>query len=118
MRLVLGVGATSGASLDDVSALISETLAQQGLSRDDVFAVATIVTKRDFLAPLCAEHRWELITHTAEELAAVPVTDPGVHAQEAVGTPSVAEAAARLHGTLLVGKTAGPTATVAVARHR
>lgn len=117
MRLILGVGATSDASSDDVWVLISETLAQQGFSVDDVFAVATLVTKRDFLAPLCAEHRWELITHTAEELAAVPVPQPSGHAQQAVGTASVAEAAAMLHGTLVVGKTVGVKATVAVARH-
>jgi cobalt-precorrin 5A hydrolase/precorrin-3B C17-methyltransferase len=117
MSLVLGVGATSTATTAEIDLLISTTLAQQGLSLTDVRAVATVDRRREALAPLCASHGWELVTHTADELAQVGVSgSPRV--QQAVGTPSVAEAAALLHGELLVGKTAGATATVAVARTR
>ncbi|MFE4502247.1 cobalamin biosynthesis protein [Rhodococcus sp. NPDC056743] len=57
-------------------------------------------------------------TYTSEELAAVPVPSPSSRVQKAVGTASVAEAAAILasgHGPLAVGKTSTGAVTVAVA---
>ena len=117
MSLVLGVGARESTTHREIDLLITGTLARQGLSLSDVRAVATLDSKRDALAPLCASHGWDLMTHTAEELAEVP-TEPNARVEAAVGTPSVAEAAARLHGQLIVGKTASAGATVAVARLR
>lgn len=64
-----------------------------------------------------AESRgWPLIGHPAAELAAVRVPSPSAGVAERVGTGSVAEAAALLHGsTLLVPKTVHGRVTVAVA---
>jgi cobalt-precorrin 5A hydrolase len=60
----------------------------------------------------------DVTAYTAEELAAVPVPSPSSRVHQAVGTASVAEAAAILasgHGPLAVGKTSTGAVTVAVA---
>jgi cobalamin biosynthesis protein CbiG len=116
VTLVLGLGASTRADLAELDALIGETLAAHGLDREDVTLVASLDARRTVLAPLCDRYGWQLVTHAAADLAAQEVQVPSDRAQRAVGTPSVAEAAARLHGELLVGKTSSAHATLAVAR--
>jgi cobalt-precorrin 5A hydrolase len=59
---------------------------------------------------------WPLTGHAAAVLAAVPVPTPSARVAAAVGTASVAEAAALLGGArLVVGKTVHGRVTVAVA---
>jgi cobalamin biosynthesis protein CbiG len=113
MTLVLGVGAASTATTQEISALIATTLAQQGLSPQDVTAVATLDSKAPALAALCRERGWDLFTHGAEELDRQLVPTPNDRYPR-----SVAEAAAQLHGELVVAKTASAHATLAVARQR
>ncbi|WP_231558065.1 Rv2231c family pyridoxal phosphate-dependent protein CobC, partial [Modestobacter caceresii] len=63
-----------------------------------------------------ARRGWPLTGHPADALAAVPVPAPSVRVAAAVGTASVAEAAALLEGgRLVVGKTVHGRVTVAVA---
>ena len=61
-----------------------------------------------------------MVTFPASRLAAVPVPNPSEVVRRAVGTPSVAEAAALIEpgATLLAAKRASAHATVAVARAR
>lgn len=111
MTLVLGVGASSAATTEEIASLIGEVLAQQGFSEADVTAVATLETRAGALAPLCAEHGWELRTHSAEELDRQRVPTPNDRYPR-----SVAEAAAQIHGDLVVTKTSSAHATAALAR--
>ncbi|WP_240619580.1 cobalamin biosynthesis protein [Blastococcus sp. TF02-8] len=59
---------------------------------------------------------WVLVGHPAEVLARVPVPSPSERVAAATGTPSVAEAAALVHGGVLtVPKTVRGRVTVALA---
>jgi cobalt-precorrin 5A hydrolase/precorrin-3B C17-methyltransferase len=116
--LVVGVGASRGVKVEELQELVTSTLVAHGLSSLSVAHVATVDAKADEggIVGLCAKAGWPLVTHAAEVLAATPVPNPSAHPLEAVGTPSVAEAAALQHGDLVVEKVKSPMATVAVAR--
>ncbi|TDU03614.1 cobalt-precorrin 5A hydrolase/precorrin-3B C17-methyltransferase [Streptomyces sp. 846.5] len=105
--LVVGVGASRGAPTEEVLGLVEAALADAGLSRHSVSHLATVDAKADEPALLAAAAALgvELVTHVAEALAAVAVPNPSAAPQAAVGTPSVAEAAALVGGgELLVPK--------------
>jgi cobalt-precorrin 5A hydrolase/precorrin-3B C17-methyltransferase len=119
--LAVGVGASRGVSADEVLGLIDATLADAGLSPLSVAGLATVDAKADEpgLTQAAARRGWPLSTYPAEVLAAVPVPHPSEAARAAVGTPSVAEAAALTRGDALVaGKHKSAMATAAVARIR
>jgi len=119
--LVLGMGASRGAGVDELEALADRALADAGLSAASVCAVGTADAKADEvgLLELCARRGWPLTTYASEVLAAVDVPNPSASPQTAIGTPSVAEAAALLLGDeLVVPKTKSAMGTVAVARRR
>ncbi|MGW4445964.1 precorrin-3B C(17)-methyltransferase [Streptomyces sp. NPDC004682] len=105
--LVVGVGASRGAPVDEVLELIGSALAEAGLSVRSVARLATVDAKSEEPGLVGAAERLgvPLITYTAEELAGVAVPNPSDAPLAAVGTPSVAEAAALLGGgELLVPK--------------
>jgi cobalamin biosynthesis protein CbiG len=112
--ITVGVGATSGVSAEEVLAAIDAVLPA---GRTDV--QLSTLTKRALepgIAGAAAARHWPLVGHDADELSAVAVQDPSSLVAEAVGTASVAEAAARLGGgRLIVGKTVLGRVTVAVA---
>lgn len=121
--LVVGVGASKGAPVDEVLDLIGAALAEAGLSARSVAELATVDAKSEEPGLLGAAGRLgvPLVAHPAEELARVAVPNPSEAPLAAVGTPSVAEAAALLGGgELLVPKrksAASPAmATCAVVR--
>jgi cobalt-precorrin 5A hydrolase/precorrin-3B C17-methyltransferase len=122
--LVLGIGASRGASVDEIEQLVEQVLATAGLSAASVTAVATADAKADErgILELCERRAWPLHTYPSSVLAEVDVPNPSLIVARTVGTPSVAEAAALvLAGSaaeLVVGKTASAMATVAVARRR
>ncbi|WP_330267796.1 precorrin-3B C(17)-methyltransferase [Streptomyces griseorubiginosus] len=105
--LVVGVGASKGAPADEVLELIEGALGEAGLSRRSVAALATVDAKAEEPGIVAAAERFgvPLVTWSAEELAAVEVPNPSDAPLAAVGTPSVAEAAALIGGgELLVPK--------------
>jgi cobalt-precorrin 5A hydrolase/precorrin-3B C17-methyltransferase len=105
--LVVGVGASKGAPAEEVLELIEGSLREAGLSPRSVAALATVDAKAAEPGIVAATERLgvPLVTHSAEELAAVEVPNPSEAPLAAVGTPSVAEAAALVHGgELLVPK--------------
>ncbi|MGW1285881.1 precorrin-3B C(17)-methyltransferase [Streptomyces sp. NPDC002586] len=105
--LVVGVGASKGAPEAEVLGLIEETLREAGLSVRSVAELATVDAKAGEPGIVAAAERLgvPLVTYPAEELAAVEVPNPSEAPLAAVGTPSVAEAAALLRGgELLVPK--------------
>ncbi|MFJ6611018.1 Rv2231c family pyridoxal phosphate-dependent protein CobC [Streptomyces sp. NPDC091289] len=125
--LVVGVGARRGASGDVVFALIEAVLSGAGLDAADVVEVATVDAKGDEPGIVGAAARLgvPVRTHPAGALAAVRVPHPSGAVGGAVGTPSVAEAAALIEADeLVVPKTRAPggnaasrgVATCAVAR--
>ncbi|MFF7386767.1 precorrin-3B C(17)-methyltransferase [Streptomyces griseoluteus] len=121
--LVVGVGASKGAPVEEVLGLIEQALREAGLSVRSVAELATVDAKSTEPGIVAAAERLgvPLVTYSAGELAAVAVPNPSDAPLAAVGTPSVAEAAAlRAGGELLVPKrksAASPAmATCAVVR--
>ncbi|MFE7117166.1 cobalamin biosynthesis protein [Streptomyces sp. NPDC057654] len=124
----VGLGASSGAAAAEVLDLIGRVLAEAGIAPEEVAALATAATKTGEagLVAAAAHLGVELRGYGAGALARVEVPHPSGAVLAAVGTPSVAEAAALLAagagGVLVVGKrksvpAAGPArVTCAVAR--
>ncbi|MFF8588243.1 precorrin-3B C(17)-methyltransferase [Streptomyces althioticus] len=105
--LVVGVGASKGAPVEEVLGLLEDVLREAGLSRACVAELATVDAKSDEPGLVEAARRLgvPLVTHPAEALARVVVPNPSDAPLAAVGTPSVAEAAALVGGgELLVPK--------------
>jgi cobalt-precorrin 5A hydrolase / precorrin-3B C17-methyltransferase len=120
--LRVGVGASRGAAAGEIGQLIDDVLAELGVSHQSVRHIATVDAKADEVGLLAAAagRGWPVVTFPASRLAAVPVPHPSEVVRRAVGTPSVAEAAALLApgSELLAAKRASAHATVAVARVR
>ncbi|MEU6598528.1 precorrin-3B C(17)-methyltransferase [Streptomyces flaveolus] len=105
--LVVGVGASKGAPVEEVLGLVEEALREAGLSPRSLAELATVDAKAQEPGIVAAAERLgvPLVTYSAEELAAVEVPNPSDAPLAAVGTPSVAEAAALVRGgELLVPK--------------
>ncbi|MGW2699762.1 precorrin-3B C(17)-methyltransferase [Streptomyces sp. NPDC001340] len=105
--LVVGVGASKGAPVEEVLGLVEDVLREVGLSPKSVAELATVDAKSEEPGIIAAAERLgvPLVTYPAEELAAVRVPNPSIAPLAAVGTPSVAEAAALVRGgELLVPK--------------
>ncbi|MFJ9866681.1 precorrin-3B C(17)-methyltransferase [Streptomyces sp. NPDC101165] len=105
--LVVGVGASRGAPVEEVLGLVEDALREAGLSPRSVAELATVDAKSEEPGIVAAAERLgvPLVTYPAEELAAVRVPNPSDAPLAAVGTPSVAEAAALVRGgELLVPK--------------
>jgi cobalt-precorrin 5A hydrolase/precorrin-3B C17-methyltransferase len=94
--LVLGVGSSRGADPEGLHRLAVETLAAAGLSLDAVGSVATVDRKagEPAIVELAAALGVGLRTFPADLLATIAVPNPSAVVGAAVGTPSVAEAAA------------------------
>ncbi|MFJ4199380.1 precorrin-3B C(17)-methyltransferase [Streptomyces sviceus] len=105
--LVVGVGASKGAPAEEVLELIESSLRAAGLSPKSIAELATVDAKAEEPGIVAAAGRLgvPLVTHSAEKLAAVEVPNPSDAPLAAVGTPSVAEAAALVQGgELLIPK--------------
>ena len=117
--LVAGVGCSRGASAGEIVGLIRSSLAEAGLSPGSVAGLASIDAKRDEVGLLEAAKGLGVPVrfHPAEELAAVEAPNPSPVVREAVGTPSVAEAAVLVSGAeLVLQKRKSAMATVALGR--
>jgi cobalt-precorrin 5A hydrolase/precorrin-3B C17-methyltransferase len=111
--LVAGVGCSTDASVDDVFDLLVDTLDGRVPA-----LIATIDRRRELLQALGLP----IVAFTPDQLDAVDVPNPSDAVRAAVGSASVAEAAALLgagdDAELVTPKRKSPTATVAVARRR
>lgn len=94
--LVVGVGGSRGVSVDEVYGLVLDGLRDAGLSVLSVVELATVDAKADEPGIVGAAARFgvPLRTYAAGVLAEVDVPNPSDAPLAAVGTPSVAEAAA------------------------
>jgi cobalamin biosynthesis protein CbiG len=121
--LVVGLGCRPGTAADRVRELLDRLLAEHGLTAADVRAYAT-VDARAGEPGLRAIAGDGLLAFPADVLATVAVPNPSDVVAAALGSPSVAEAAALHAATLLGGhrarlvgpKLTGPGVTAAVAR--
>ncbi|WP_455360988.1 precorrin-3B C(17)-methyltransferase [Streptomyces sp. SYSU K21746] len=105
--LVVGVGASKGAPVDEVLGLIEGALRDAGLSAGSVVELATVDAKAGEAGIVGAAARLgvPVRTYDAGTLAGIAVPNPSGAPLAAVGTPSVAEAAALAGGgELLVPK--------------
>ncbi len=96
--LWIGVGCERGSSAALIEHSIRSTLKLAGLAMESVAGLASVDLKRDELGVLqvAEEHNWPLQFYSVDQLAAQAVPHPSTQVQAAVGTPSVAEAAALL----------------------
>lgn len=118
---MVGIGLREGTALPEVTRLIRQVLAEAGLTSSSVARLATLTGKGDHPAVRRAATLLGVPVdeHPAEALAAVAVPNPSAAVVTAVGTTSVAEAAALASapgGELVVPKQKTATVTVAVAR--
>ena len=114
VEIAVGVGGSTDASPEAVRALVDEVLV--GMKP---VVVATIDRRRDH--PAILSLGLPVVSYPVDELTTVSVPTPSDVVAEAVGTPSVAEAAAILAsggGPLLVPKRKNEVATAAVAAMR
>ncbi|MFF3455912.1 precorrin-3B C(17)-methyltransferase [Streptomyces sp. NPDC002730] len=105
--LVVGVGASKDAPVEEVLGLVEESLRDAGLSVLSVVELATVDAKAEEPGIVGAAERLgvPVVTYAADELSSVNVPNPSDAPLAAVGTPSVAEAAALVGGgELLVPK--------------
>ncbi|WP_414720667.1 precorrin-3B C(17)-methyltransferase, partial [Streptomyces sp.] len=121
--LVVGVGGSRGVTPEEVLGLVEGSLARAGLALGSVAALTTVEAKADEagIVGTAAHLGVPLLTFPSASLAEVDVPNPSDAPLAAVGTPSVAEAAALLGapgGELVVEKRKSAMATVAVARRR
>ncbi|MHB1923458.1 MAG: precorrin-3B C(17)-methyltransferase [Acidimicrobiales bacterium] len=120
--LVIGVGTSRGASVPGLRQLVENVLRGAGLHPAAVGRVVTheLKVSEPAITELARGFGVPLGVFPAAELAAVAVPNPNPVVQAAVGTPSVAEAAALLGagpgGELVVAKQKSADSTVAVAR--
>jgi precorrin-4 C11-methyltransferase/precorrin-2 C(20)-methyltransferase len=118
-RLVLGFGCSTDAGPEEAVQLALAALREAGLSPAGVRRLATVDRRREHPVTLRLAEALgvEALTFSPTELDAVPVPNGSQRVRKAVGTASVAEAAALLAsgGRLLVAKRSGRAVTVAVA---
>jgi cobalt-precorrin 5A hydrolase/precorrin-3B C17-methyltransferase len=123
--LVVGIGCRPGATTAAVREVVTGVLVRHGLRPDEVRAYATVQARAHEPA-LLAIAGDDLLAFPAEVLDREPVPGRSARVAAAVGTGSVAEAAAVHAATLLAGpggtatliaaKLSGGTVTAAVAR--
>jgi cobalt-precorrin 5A hydrolase/precorrin-3B C17-methyltransferase len=120
--LIAAAGSSRGAPAAEIGALIDSTLAELGVSAHSVRHLATAEVKAEEpgLLAAAAGRGWPVVTYPVARLAVIPVPSPSEVVRRAVGTPSVAEAAALATpgATLIAAKRASAHATVALARVR
>jgi cobalt-precorrin 5A hydrolase/precorrin-3B C17-methyltransferase len=94
--LWLGVGCERDTSLELLERLVERTLTVAGLAPEAVAGLASVDRKGDeaALLALSERHGWPLRLFDAASLAAVSVPNPSEAVAQAMGTASVAEAAA------------------------
>lgn len=116
---VVGIGARPGRSATDLTAAIGAALAEAGLTTADIKVLATIDrrAREEDVRAVAVEQGWELVGYRAEELGAHDVPNKSGTVAAAVGTPSVAEAAALAAARVLIlPKRIFDGITVAIAR--
>ena len=117
--LVAGVGCSRGVGSEEIQDLLGRSLEVAGLSKKSLASLASIEAKSDEIGLLEAAGRLgvPLRFHAATDLSSIEVPNPSSVVEDAVGTPSVAEASVLASGAeLVVEKRKSGMATIAVGR--
>lgn len=119
--LAAGIGCERGVTAEEIEDAVRGCLARHGLSFASLFTVASLDLKQDEpgLLAFADRHRLPTRWYAAEALRRVGGPTPSSTVQHHVGTPGVAEPAARLasgNGALVAPKTKRGRVTVALAR--
>ncbi|MGB8702786.1 MAG: precorrin-3B C(17)-methyltransferase [Thermosynechococcaceae cyanobacterium] len=94
--LWVGIGCERGTAQAVIQQALDQVMAQHGLAPEAIAGLATLDLKADEIGLLAVRdaQSWPLMFYTAAELQACSVPHPSDAVAAAVGTPSVAEAAA------------------------
>ncbi len=94
--LWVGLGCERGTDQALMALALTQVCQAHHLALGAIAGLASLDLKADEvgLVQLCQDHGWPLRCFSAEALQAIPVPNPSSVVAEAVGTPSVAEAAA------------------------
>ncbi|WP_019912303.1 cobalt-precorrin 5A hydrolase [Paenibacillus sp. HW567] len=119
--LVLGMGCNRGTSMEELEAVVLETLAELRLSLLSVRNLATAAIKGDEagLLALCGKYGWELVLYSPEQLNTVALEQPSATVFKATGAYGVCEPAALLSSgakELVLKKKKSGNATIAIAK--
>lgn len=118
--LVVGIGASTNAPAEAAADVLREVLEQHSLASESIGTIATIDRRANDVVVTSLD--LPVRSFTAAELNTVEVPNPSEVVQSEVGTDSVCEAAALLAAgpgaELIVQKTKGLTATIAIARRK
>jgi cobalt-precorrin 5A hydrolase len=120
--VAVGLGCRPGATAQTLRAAVDAVLTEASLTAADVTVLATVDrrARTPAVRDLAADRGWRLVAWSAAELARQSVPHPSETVAAAVGTASVAEAAAlRAAGPgadLIAPKRAFPEVTVAIAQ--
>jgi len=122
--LVVGVGCDTSCEPKELVDHVVAQLSRVGLSPSSVGWVATVDRRSGHPAILALAEQLDaaVVAFPPDELAKVPVANPSPAVERAIGTPSVAEAAALMAGgdqaVLVSAKHASTHSTVALVRRR
>ena len=119
--IVLGMGCNRGTSLEEIEAVIDETLAELKLSKKSVKALVTIDLKKDEQSFLDVTNRygWEFVTYTPAQLNEMPLPNPSETVFKYTGAYGVSEPAAMRyanHQELVLQKKKSGNVTISVAK--
>lgn len=119
--LVLGMGCNRGTSVEEIEAVIQETLQELHLSIKSVKALCTIDLKKDERGFLDITHKygWDFVTYKPEELNKMNISTPSATVFKYTGAYGVSEPAAMLYAgveNLLLEKKKSGNTTISVAR--
>ncbi|NJK76131.1 MAG: cobalamin biosynthesis protein CbiG [Richelia sp. CSU_2_1] len=94
--LWVGIGCQRGTPAELIATAVQQVCRAYHLAASAIAGIATINSKANEtgIIELCQERHWLLKTFAADILSSVAVPNPANFAVKAVGTPSVAEAAA------------------------
>jgi len=122
--LAAGIGCNRNTPMEEIEALLVQTLHRFQLSSAGLSCIASIDLKSDEagLVRLARKHDLPFVTYAREDLGSVQsIQNPSDIVEKHVGVKSVCEAAAILsaqNGTLIVPKQSTRNVTVAIARKR
>lgn len=97
--IVLGMGCNRGTSIEEIEAVIQETLQELGFSMRSVKALCTIELKKDEPGLRAAANKfgWEFVWYSPDQLNAVTIEDPSDTVYRYTGVYAVSEPAAKLY---------------------
>lgn len=117
--LVIGMGCNRGTALEEIEAVILETLGELQFSIRSVKALCTIDLKQDEagLLEVCQKYGWEMVCYTADQLNEVRIEAPSEKVFQYTGAYAVSEPAVKLYSgneQLIVNKKKSGNVTISL----